>query len=406
MTTHDLSGSALSGSALSDLDLFSDEVLLDPYPHYAALREHAAVVHLEKSGYTERSGIWAVTRYEQVRAALGNPQDFSSRTAAFNDAMNQALADTSLTADPPDHRPLRAALMEGLTPRALRGLAADIEAKADAMVAGLVERGTFDAIEDLAQALPIAVVMDLIGVQGEVRDKMLGWGFAAFNVLGPMNGRTIVNFPVAGQLFAWASDIKADDLAEGSIGRAVFAAADRGVIPRESCNGIIHQYVAAGLDSTVAAIGNAIALLAAHPDQFDLIRADPSLIPAAFNEAMRYETPVPLFGRYAVRDIEVDGTVIPAGSQVALLFASANRDPRHYSDPDEFRVERNPGDHLGFGYGIHSCAGQGLAKLEGHAVLGALARRVRHYTVGESGPRLSNTTRSLASLPVLSINRA
>lgn len=383
--------------ALAGLDLFSDEVLADPYPYYAALREHAAVVHLEQAG------IWAVTRYEPVRAALGNPQVFSSGAVAFNDTMNQALAGTSLATDPPDHRPLRAALMENLTPRALRRLQGDIEAKADAMVADVVERGTFDAIGDLAQALPIAVVMDLIGVQGDVRDKMLGWGFAAFNVLGPMNERTVANFPVAGELFEWASTIKAGDLAEGSIGRAVFAAADRGVIPREGCNGIIHQYVAAGLDSTIAAIGNAIALLAAHPGQYELMRADPSLIPAAFSEALRYDAPVPLFGRVVTQDVAVDGTVIPAGSQVALLFAAGNRDPRHYPDADSFQVRRNPVDHLSFGYGVHSCAGQGLAKLEAHAVLGALARRVRGYTVGEGERRISNATRSLAKLPVTTL---
>lgn len=387
-------------TSLDDIDLFSDEVLTDPYPYYAAMREQAGAVYLPKTG------VWAITRYAEVRAALGNPQAFSSKAVAFNDMMNQALAGTSLATDPPDHRALRAALMENLTPRALRTLAGDIEAKADAMVADLVGRGTFDAIGDLAQALPIAVTMDLIGVQGEVRDKMVAWGSAAFNTLGPMNDRTIANFPIAGELFEWVSGIKAGDLAEGSIGRAVFAAADRGVIPHEACIGIIHQYVAAGLDSTMAGIGNAIALLAAHPDQYELIRADPSLIPAAVNEALRYDAPVPLFGRLVTQDTQVDGTVIPAGAQAALLFASANRDPRRYAEPDSFRVERNPIDQLAFGHGIHSCAGQGLAKLEAQAVLGALARRVRSYTVGEGERRISNTTRGLARLPVTSLQAA
>lgn len=385
---------------IDDFDLFADEVLADPHPYVAALREHAAAVHLPKSG------TWAITRYGAIRNALSAPEVFSSAKVAFNDAMNAALANTSLATDPPDHRRLRAAMMENLTPRALRSVADGIEAKADAMVAGLVERGTFDAIEDLAQALPIAVVMDLIGVQGEVREKMLPWGIAAFNVLGPMNARTIENFPVAGELFEWASGLKAEDLAEGSIGRAVFAAAERGEIPPESCNGILHQYVAAGLDSTIAAIGNAIALLAAHPDQFELVRANPDLIPAAFNEALRYDAPVPLFGRVVTRDVDVEGTVIPAGEQVALLFASGNRDPRHYPDPERFDVRRNPVDNLSFGHGIHTCAGMGLARLEAHAVLGALARRVRRYTVGEGTRRVSNATRSLATLPVVALDPA
>jgi cytochrome P450 len=147
----------------------------------------------------------------------------------------------------------------------------------------------------------------------------------------------------------------------------------------------------------------AIALFAAHPDQYELVRADPSLIPAAFNEALRTTPRCRRFGRLVAQDTEVDGTVIPAGSQAALLFASGNRDPRHYPDPDSLLVERNPIDHLAFGYGIHSCASQGLAKLETHAVLAALARRVRSYTVGKRVRRISNSTRSLAKLPVTTL---
>src|SRR5690606_24525247 len=123
--------------------------------------------------------------------ALGNWEAFSSKKVAFNDQMNQALQGTSLATDPPDHQRLRAALTENLSPRALRKMKDDIDAKADAMVAELVERGSFDAVKDLARPLPAGVVIDLIGLQGEIRDKMLTWGEAAMNVLGPMNQRTI-----------------------------------------------------------------------------------------------------------------------------------------------------------------------------------------------------------------------
>lgn len=381
----------------SDLDLFSDEVLSDPYPSFAELREQAPVVHLEKSG------IWALTRYDTIRDALGDPAVFSSRSVAFNDRMNQALVGTSLATDPPDHQRLRSVLSENLTPRALRGLKADIDAKADAMVADLVERGSFDAIEDLARALPLAVVADLIGVQGEARENMPRWGEAAMNVLGPMNERTVQNFPIAGQLFEWAHNAKAEELAEGSMGRAIFDAAARGEIPYESAGMIIHQYVAAGLDTTIAAIGNGLAQLAANPDQFDLLREDRSLVPSAFNEVLRYEAPIHVQGRLATEDVEIGGVLVPAGSQIAVLFGSGNRDRRHYEEPDSFRIRRNPVDHLSFGYGVHGCAGQGLARLEAHAVFDALARRVRRFTVGEPQRRLSNEIRSLDRLPVVEV---
>ncbi|GLB67965.1 cytochrome P450 [Arthrobacter mangrovi] len=384
----------------SKIDLFSDEVLLDPYPFFAELREQASVVRLEKNG------VWALTRYDAIRDALANWEVFSSTAVAFNDDMNAALAGTSLATDPPEHQRLRAALTENLTPRALRKLKGSIDEKADALVAELVERGSFDAIDDLARALPIAVVTDLIGLQGVARENILRWGEAAFNVLGPMNERTIRNFPVAGELFQWCSGVQASDLAEGSMGRAIFAAAERGEIPLESCGHIIHQYLGAGVDTTIAAIGNAIAQFAANPDQFDLVREDRSIIPSAFNEVLRYEAPAHAFARLVKQDIEIDGRFIPAGDKVAILYGSGNRDPRHYENPDAFLAKRNPVDHLSFGYGVHSCAGQGLARLEAHAVIDALARRVRRFTVGEAERSINNMTHSLNKLPVLEIEPA
>ncbi len=390
----------VSTYARSDLDLFSDEVMLDPYPHLTDLREMAAVV------YMEASNLWALTRYEHNRAAMANWKVFSSKSVAFNDTMNEILVGTSLATDPPDHRALRKVLMERLSPRALRDVEADIVAVADRMVAELVERGSFEAMDDLARALPLTVVADLIGVQGRVRENMLVWGEAAFNCLGPMNQRTAQSFPIAGELFQWSVECTAEDLTEGSLGRAIFDAAERGDIPHETCGMIIHQYVAAGMDSTITALGNAIYLLATHPDQFDLMRRDRSLIPAAFNEIMRYESPIHAFGRFVTEDFEIAGTVIPGGSQAVLLYGAANRDPRHYEDPDVFRIERDPGDHLSFGHGQHVCAGRGLAKLEIYAVLDALARRVRRLEIGEPTRRLGNSTRSYDKLPVLGIEPA
>lgn len=391
---------AVATYARSDLDLFSDEVMLDPYPYLADLRELGAAVYLETPN------LWALTRYEHNRAAMANWKVFSSRSVAFNDTMNEVLVGTSLATDPPDHRPLRKVLMERLSPRALRGVTADIDAVADRMVADLVERGAFDAMDDLARALPLTVVADLIGVQGTVRENMLMWGEAAFNCLGPMNERTAQSFPIAGELFQWSVECRAEDLTDGSVGQAIFDAAERGEIARETCGMIIHQYVAAGMDSTITALGNAIYLLATHPDQFDLMRRDRSSIPAAFNEIMRYESPIHAFGRLVMEDVEIEGTVIPAGAQAVLLYGAANRDPRHYEDPDVFQIERNPSDHLSFGHGPHVCAGRGLAKLEIYAVLDALARRVRRLRIGEPTRRLGNSTRSYHTLPVLEIEPA
>ncbi|MET8489700.1 cytochrome P450 [Streptomyces tendae] len=384
----------------SGVDLFADEVVLDPYPVYAELRERGPVVHLPEND------VYALTRYDVVRDALADWESYSSDSIAFNPSANEALAGTSLASDPPTHTRLRATLTENLSPRALRGLGPRIEAKADALVAELVERGSFDAVDALARAFPLEVVADLIGFTGHARDNMLRWGQAAMQVLGPMNRRTAENFPVAGELYAWCSQVRAEDLAEGSVGRGIFDAEARGAVEPGTAGHIIHQYLGAGVDTTVAAIGNIVALFAAHPDQLDLVRADPSLVPAAFNEVLRFWPPVNAWGRRATRDVEIEGTVVPAGAQIAVLFGAGNRDPRHYENPDAFLVARNPVDHLSFGYGPHGCAGQGLARLEAHAVIAALSRRVGRIVVGPETRVPGNITRSIEVLPVLEVASA
>lgn len=381
----------------SGIDLFADEVLLDPYPVFAELRETGSVVHLREND------VYALTRYDAIRGVLADWESFSSASIAFNPAANEALIGTSLASDPPAHTGLRAVLTENLSPRALRRLKGQIEAKADAFVADVVEQGSFEAIDALARAFPLEVVADLIGFTGHVRDNMLRWGQAGMQVLGPMNQRTAESFPVAGELYEWCSQVEAADLTEGSVGRGIFEAEARGAIPPNTAGHIIHQYLGAGVDTTIAALGNIVALFGSHPDQLDLVRADPSRVPAAFNEVLRYWAPVHAWGRRTTRDVDVDGSVVPEGAQVAVLFGAGNRDPRHYGNADSFLVERNPVDHLSFGYGPHGCAGQGLARLEAHAVIEALSRRVQRLVVGPEVRVPSNTTRSIEELPVLEV---
>lgn len=381
-----------------DLDLFDDRLLVDPYPFYTELRDLGAVVHLPAND------VYALTRHDTIRGALGDWESFSSVGAiGFNPTVNEALTGTSLASDPPTHTRLRAALTANLSPRALRGLKGGIEAKADALVEELAAKGSFEAIDALARAFPLEVVADLIGFTGHVRDNMLRWGQAAMQVIGPMNQRTAESFPIAGELYQWCSEVTAEDLTRGSVGRGIFEAESRGEIPPGTAGHIIHQYLGAGVDTTIAAIGNIIALFAAYPDRLERVRQDSTLAPAAFNEVLRYWAPVHAWGRLATRDLEIDGVAVPEGAKVALLFGAGNRDPRHYEAPDEFLVERNPTDHLSFGYGPHGCAGQGLARIEGQAVIKALARHVERLVVGTEVRVPSNITRSIEELPVLEV---
>lgn len=387
-----------STPATSDIDLFADEILIDPYPTYAALRELGAVVHLPAND------VYALTRYDVIRDALGDPETFSSVNAiGFNDGVNEALQGTSLASDPPAHTQLRATLSANLTPRALRGLQGTIDEKADALVAKLAHEGGFEAIDALAREFPLEIVADLIGFTGEVRENMLRWGQAAMEVIGPMNQRTMENFAIAGELYGWCSQVTRDDLAERSIGRGIFDAQDRGEIPEGTAGNIIHQYLGAGVDTTVAAIGNIVALFGRHPEQFELVRQDPSLVPAAFAEVLRFWPPVHAWGRRATRDVEIDGALVPEGAHMAILFGAGNHDERHYDHADTFDVKRNPTDHLTFGYGPHGCAGQGLARMEGHAVIRALAGHVQSFRLGDEVRVPSNITRSIEKLDVLDV---
>lgn len=385
--------------AESDIDLWSDENLSNPYPTYAKLRDQAAVVRLTQSD------VWCLTRYDVIKEALNDWETYSSvKAIGFNDGVNDALQGTTLASDPPMHTQLRAALTENLTPKALRSLKDSANEIADRIFKELVAKGSFDAVEDVACILPLNIVVDLIGVRDQyVRDNILTWGAAAFNVLGPMNARTGMNFPVAGELYGWCSQITQDKLEPGSIGYAIFEAAKRGEIPEDAPPHIIHQYVAAGLDTTVSTIANAIQMLGENPDQYAMLRENPDMIVATINETLRMNALMVAQGRRTTKDVEVDGTLIPAGSHIAVLFGAGNRDPRHYDDPDTFTIERNPFDHLSFGFGVHTCAGQGLARMQITAVLEALIRNVKSYSLGTPVRKINNSSLALEHLPVTNV---
>jgi cytochrome P450 len=196
----------------------------------------------------------------------------------------------------------------------------------------------------------------------------------------------------------------AGSLKPGGFGATVADSARRGEIPREAAIGLLAGYVVAAFDTTISGISSGVWLFANNPGQWDLVRANEQLVPKAFNEVLRLETPIQHFSRVTTRDVDLgDGVVIPEGARVIVSYAAANRDERRFPDPDCFDVTRpNSAGHLAFGAGNHACAGQSLAKLEAHAVLKALARRVGRFAL--AGPpvrRLYNMTRAFSRLPIL-----
>jgi len=264
----------------------------------------------------------------------------------------------------------------------------------------LIEKGSFDAVADLAQVFPLTVVADLVGIPDSVRNRLLSWADASFTAFGPPNERTQQSWPARQQMFRWCRSVTASELTPGSMGRAIFEAADAGLITHESCAPLLSAYTTAGIDTTVHALSHAILMFAEHPDQWDLIRAGDIEILDAFDEVLRHDSPVQAFTRVTTTNVDFPEVTIPAGERVVLLFGSGNRDERHYPNPDRFDITRKPNDHLSFGRGIHSCAGQGLARMEASAILSALAQRIRRWHIGPPVQHINNVLRGLASLPI------
>jgi cytochrome P450 len=381
----------------SDLDLFSDGILTDPYGAYDQLRDQGATVHLARHGY------WALPRHAEVRAALADHRRFSSvDSVGLEPSLNARRAGGVLVSDPPDHDVLRGVLAESLAPRALASLRDDIARRAAELVDDLVERGSFDGVTDLARVFPLTVVADLIGIPDDARREILTFADAFFNTFGPLNDRTKASLPVAGDLFdKLTSLITRTNLKPGGWGEAVYRAADRGIISEQQVVPLLRAYLVASMDTTINAIGSGLWLFARQPDAWRALRADRGLLRSAFEEILRFESPVQMFFRRTSEPVDIDGVRIPAGCQVAMLFGSANRDPRKWPDPDRFLVDRAPTDHVAFGYGVHGCAGQGLARIEAQAVFSALLDRVEAFHLdGEPTRHLNNVIRGLASVPL------
>jgi cytochrome P450 len=377
-------------------DLFTDEALDDPYPHYRELRDLGPAVRLTAHDLV------AVSRYVEVRQVLDDPATFcSGEGVGLNDFINQGGQGTTLMSDGEAHRRQREVIGRPLTPKALSSLQPDVQARADRLIDQLVERESFDAVPDLAEVIPATWVPDLLGWPTEGRERLLGWGSDNFDALGPLNDRAIAAGPGLLEMVGFAQQVAAEGgLPAGSMAAGVLDAADRGEIEPAQCPMLLIDYLAPSLDTTISAIGNALWLFGTNPGQWKLLRSEPGRVKNAFNEVVRLETPVSCFTRVTTGTADIGGSEVPDGTRVLVSFASANRDERRWERAEEFDITREAAGHLGYGHGIHTCAGMGLARLEGAAVLSALLPRVRSIELGTPVRKRNNLIRSFASLPV------
>jgi len=384
----------------TDIDLFTTEVMSDPYPVYRRLRDLGPAVWLS------RHNVWCISRYDDVKRVLGDYRTFTTSKgvamdAAVNDATSGPGKANSLTSDPPLHDEIRRVTGAPLLPRALTEIKDQIHATAQRLVDDICRRGTVDGMVDVAHVLPLTVVSELVGLPDNGKQSMLRWAAATFNAMGPMNELGTQALPQIRELHQFCKTeavpgrLKANGWAD-----LLYQAAARGEISIDQCPGMMREYIGPSLDTTIFATGHLLRLLGENPDQWNLLKENRELLPGAINEALRMEAPIRLFSRHVRAASDFGDVTIPEGDRLIVLYASANRDERKWEDPDQFVIARKNRDHVAFGFGIHTCAGMHLARMEITALMNSMLDRVERFEVGEPTISWNNTLRGFAALPM------
>jgi cytochrome P450 len=378
-------------------DIYSAHAIVDPYPHYQRLRDLGPVVWLTKQN------VYALPRYAECKAVLLDDKTFLSGSGvALNRIANGMSRGTTLNSDGAEHDQRRKLVAHRLLPRALRALSEGVDETAAAVVDAALDKGEIDGVNDLAAALPLAVIPDLIGWPHDQRDHLIDWGGATFDILGPLNWQAIKAMPGVFRMLHFARRVvRKRTFLDGSMAHELLAAADEGKLSHAECPALMVDYLAPSIDTTMSAISNALYLFADHPEQWRLLKDDPTLMANAVNEVVRHEPPLRAFARRVGRQTEISGVRIPSGTRVLVMYASANRDEREWERPTVFDIRRDACRQIGFGQGAHACAGQSLARLETTAMLRALIDRVDRIEVtGSPTWAINNIIRRHERLPL------
>jgi cytochrome P450 len=389
-------------------DPFDVEIDADPYATWKALRDDAPVYH------NDRYDFWALSRYEDVEAAHRDPGTFSSAHGTVLEIMSSNRMGTGMMIfmDPPEHTQHRALVSRAFTPRRMGALEPHIRVLANELLDGWADGEPFDLVESFGAQLPSLVITELLGVDLADREMVKGWIDEVFHIEPGIGMINDVSFMAGVHIHEYLSGQMEQRRAEPR--DDLLTALVQAEVPDEDGNsqrltikeaaGFANLLISAGTETVARLIGWAGVVLDEHPDQRQALADDPSLIPNAIEELLRYEAPSPVQGRFTTRAVELHGTTIPEGSKVLLLTGSAGRDERKYPDADRFDVRRHFDRQVSFGYGIHFCLGAALARLEGRVALEELLRRHPTWTVDRpAAVRLhTSTVRGWSSLPATS----
>ncbi|MFC6885938.1 cytochrome P450 [Actinomadura yumaensis] len=390
-------GRAPSGADLTAYDPLDPAVIADPYPAYRRLLDGGPVA------YNPRRDLYVVSHYEAVRAAARADGALSSAQGITRTRVNLPLL---ITTDRPDHTRLRRLALPAFTRPSLQRWHPVIDGLAADLVADLAAAPGADAVSRLAVPMPVRIIAHILGVPPEDQDDFRRWSdgiIEGFQLelgrdLPARFARTVTALlRLNGYL---QRQIRSGRLMDGVLGD-LHGTNEEGGITGEELFWFAVLLLVAGNETTTNLLSTMLLTLSRDPEQYELLRERPELVPSAIEEQLRYSSPIQGFYRTAVADHQIGPATIPAGSRVLLLFGAANRDPRQFPDPDAFDVQRDAAGHLAFGSGIHLCLGAHLARAEGQAVLRELIDRVSRVEV--TGPYAWNTNsalRGLSRLPV------
>ena len=380
-----------------DHDVFSADAVRNARQVDDALRELAPVVKLS------RENITMIARHQHVTAGLTDWRAFSSTSRPWHDP-NSVRPEILLTDDPPRHTAVRPVIASALSPQALAKAANAFKTDADMLLRQVKERSgeSIDVVAGIARPFVYKVLPDLLGVPEEGREHMTRFGHMVWATMGPQNELFHEAMQDVGPVIEWVERCcERENLHPDGLGMQMFLAADRGLITQDQAKLLVGILLSAAADTTVMTVSTAMRAFSLFPDQYQLLRAEPNLLRAAFEESLRWDSPSRMAGRITMREVEFEGYVIPAGERCGLMFASANRDQRKWPDPDRFDIRRDLRAHVGWGYGVHACVGRVLALLEADALLGALIRHIERFEpAGEPEPWMTTIGHGPAKLPL------
>jgi cytochrome P450 len=382
-----------------DTDVYYDpydvDIMANPYPTFARLREEAPIY------YNERYKFWALSRHADVEKALADWETFSNCRSDILELLQSDFdmpPGVMMFQDPPMHTMLRGVMSRVFTPRRMAEIEDQIRRYCVRCLDPLVGSDSFDIIAELASMMPMRVIGMLLGIPEDDQISVRDANDANLRTKPgtPMkvaNPDAIADGSIYADYIDWRAKNPSDDLMTSLLN--VEFEDENGVTRKLTRKEVLHytQVVAgAGNETTGRLIGWLAKVLAEHPDQRREVFEDRSLLTRTVDETLRFEPTGPHVARYVMRDFECYDTTVPAGSAMLLLFGAANRDPRRYEDPDTFNIHRDSFSHLTFGKGVHYCLGANLARLEGRVALDELLNRWPEWDVDYDSLQLAPTS--------------